>query len=90
MMDHRWTSKLTAGDGITMTNAADGSSLILWRRSSFCANGDCLEVAEQDRMILIRDSKNPGQTPIRITRAELAAFADGIKAGELDDLCETR
>jgi hypothetical protein len=73
-----------------MTNVADGSSLVMWRRSSFCASGDCLEVAEQDQMILIRDSKNPGQAPLRYSRAELKAFAEAIKAGELDDLFETR
>jgi Domain of unknown function (DUF397) len=73
-----------------MIDAASRSPLIMWRRSSFCATGDCLQVAEHDQMILIRDSKDPSQPPLTITRAELKAFADGIKAGELDDLFESR
>jgi hypothetical protein len=43
-------------------------------------------VARQGQMILIRDSKDPGQAPLRFTRAELGAFFEGIKDGELDDL----
>lgn len=58
----------------------------MWRRTSFCASGECVEVGQQDQMILVRDSKDPGQAPLQYTRDEFRAFADGIKAGELDDL----
>ena len=69
-----------------MPNAFYGSSPIIWRRTSFCGGGECVEVAKHDQMILVRDSKDPGQVPLRYTRDEFRAFADGIKAGELDDL----
>jgi hypothetical protein len=37
-------------------------------------------------MILVRDSKSPETAALRYTRAEFAAFIDGAKAGEFDDL----
>jgi Domain of unknown function (DUF397) len=69
-----------------MTNAIDGPAPGMWRRMSFCQGGECLEVAQQGQMILIRDSKDLSRLPLRLTRQEFKAFADGIKAGELDDL----
>jgi Domain of unknown function (DUF397) len=69
-----------------MTNATYGSSPIQWRRTSFCGNAECVEVAQHDQMILVRDSKDPDRAPLQYTRAEFRAFAEGIKAGELDDL----
>ena len=30
-----------------------------WRKSSFCASGECLEVAAHSGMIVLRDSKDP-------------------------------
>lgn len=32
---------------------------VTWRKSSFSESGSCVEVAAQDRSMLIRDSKNP-------------------------------
>jgi Domain of unknown function (DUF397) len=69
-----------------MPKAIYGSSPITWRRTSFCGGGECVEVAQQDQTILVRDSKHPGQEPLRYTRDEFRAFAEGIKSGELDDL----
>jgi hypothetical protein len=69
-----------------MTNAIYGPAPVTWRRTSFCGTAECVEVAQQDQMILIRDSKDPSHVPLRYTRAEFKAFAEGIKAGELDDL----
>lgn len=53
-----------------------------WRRSSGCNNGTCVEVAAVDGEFLIRDSKNPGQEPLRFTEEELAVFAAAFTAGE--------
>ncbi|MEV7418998.1 DUF397 domain-containing protein [Streptomyces sp. NPDC089919] len=60
---------------------------IQWRKSSKStdSDGNCLEVAEQDGEILIRESDDPGAI-IRTTRAKLRAFIDGAAAGEFDDL----
>jgi len=35
-------------------------SLVLnWTRSTYCADGACVEVAKSDQQVLMRDSKNP-------------------------------
>ncbi|MFC9930222.1 DUF397 domain-containing protein [Streptomyces sp. NPDC127190] len=58
---------------------------IQWQKSSFSTDseGNCLEVAEQGDMILVRESDEPGLI-IRTSRAKLAAFLEGAKAGEFD------
>jgi Domain of unknown function (DUF397) len=58
-----------------------------WRRSHLCANGECVEVGQQDGKILLRDSKDPRSRVLRYTAEEWRAFVDGIKAGEFDDIC---
>jgi predicted secreted Zn-dependent protease len=53
-----------------------------WRRSTKCASGNCVEVAEVDGQIMVRDSKNPGLAPLPFTQAEWRAFVAGVKADE--------
>lgn len=58
-----------------------------WRKSSYSgANGDCVEVADTGNGVAVRHSKEPNQGTLVYTRAELAAFIEGCKAGEFDDL----
>jgi hypothetical protein len=57
-----------------------------WHKSSFCASGECVEVAEQDGMIMLRDSKDPRGGMLRYTTEEWQSFVHGIKAGEFDSL----
>jgi hypothetical protein len=57
-----------------------------WRRSTKCATSECLEIARERDMILLRDSKSPQTPPLRYTTEEFRAFLDGAKAGEFDDL----
>jgi hypothetical protein len=61
---------------------------LTWRKSSFSGTngGNCVEVAKTDEGILVRNSKRPDEGSIAFTRAELAAWIDGCKAGEFDDL----
>ncbi len=47
-----------------------------------CAGGNCVEVAGCDGDVLVRDSKNPGQAPLRFSREEWLAFEAGVRAGE--------
>jgi hypothetical protein len=54
----------------------------LWRRSSDCTNGNCVEVARVPGGYLLRDSKNPEQAPLRFTEEELTVFAAAFAAGE--------
>ena len=57
-----------------------------WRKASFCASGECVEVTQQNGMILLRDSKKPRSRPQHYTAEEWQSFVRGIKAGEFDDL----
>ncbi|MEU6716313.1 DUF397 domain-containing protein [Nonomuraea sp. NPDC046802] len=73
---------------------------ITWRKSSFSngTGGNCIEVALLDGspeaehktglgpLIAIRDSKNPDGAKLYFTRAEFAAFRQGIIAGEFEEL----
>ncbi|MFJ9028275.1 DUF397 domain-containing protein [Streptomyces sp. NPDC102274] len=61
---------------------------IQWRKSSKSSNADgnnCLELAQRDGEILVRESDNP-DVVIHTTPAKLRAFLDGAKEGEFDDL----
>jgi Domain of unknown function (DUF397) len=67
-----------------MSPSAEDSST--WRKSSKCANSECIEIAREQDMILLRDSKSPETSAFRYTTEEFRAFLDGAKAGEFDDL----
>ncbi|WP_093563847.1 DUF397 domain-containing protein [Streptomyces sp. OspMP-M43] len=61
---------------------------IQWRKSSKSSGAEgnnCLELAECDGEILLRESDNP-DVIVRTTRAKLRAFLGGAKEGEFDDL----
>ena len=57
-----------------------------WRKSTFTDNGNCVEVAEDGAEIALRNSNRPAAGVIHFTRAEMAAWVAGCKAGEFDDL----
>ena len=63
-----------------------------WRKSSFSGSGDkgsanCVEVAAlSDGTIALRNSKHPEAGAVSFTRAEIAAWVKGCKAGEFDTL----
>ena len=57
-----------------------------WRKSSFCASGECVEVAQRDGLIVVRNSMEPRRRMVRYTPQEWQAFVRGVKAGEFDDL----
>ncbi|WP_019808305.1 DUF397 domain-containing protein [Saccharomonospora halophila] len=63
-------------------------SSVTWRKFSFSnAGGECVEVAAlDDGGIAVRNSKAPEAGTVLFTRAEMAAWIDGCKAGEFDDL----
>ncbi|KPC79673.1 DUF397 domain-containing protein [Streptomyces sp. NPDC051784] len=61
---------------------------IQWRKSSKSSGAEgnnCLELAEHDGEILLRESDHP-DVVVRTTRAKLRAFLGGAKEGEFDDL----
>ena len=55
-----------------------------WRKASMCQSGECVEVAQQDGMIVLRSSKDPDSI-LSYTAMEWQSFLRGIKAGEFDD-----
>jgi len=60
-----------------------------WRKSSFSgSSGTCVEIADVEDGVLVRNSTRPDDVTLAFTRPELAAFVAGCKAGEFDDLYE--
>lgn len=59
-----------------------------WRKSSFSAEeGNCVEVAALPaNRIAVRNSNQPGDGVVYVTRPEIAAWIKGVQAGEFDDL----
>ena len=55
-----------------------------WRKSTFSAQGDCVQVAPVGNEILVRDSKRPGAGHLRFTPSEWQAFLAGVRHGEFD------
>ena len=68
--------------------AARGARPIVWRTSSFCQSGECVEVGAVDGMVFLRDSKTPQVGPLRYTADEFRSFVRAIVAGEFDDLVD--
>jgi hypothetical protein len=58
----------------------------VWRKSSYCQSGECIEVGALDGMILVRDSKDPQGSVLRYDAGEWHAFLRGIRAGEFNNL----
>jgi hypothetical protein len=59
-----------------------------WRKSTFSnSQGDCVELARlPEGMIAVRNSRHPGGPALICTQAEIAAFIQGTRDGDFDDL----
>lgn len=49
-----------------------------WRRSSFCANTQCVEAVRVGDTVMLRDGKNPDQVPLVFTPAEWLGFQQRV------------
>jgi hypothetical protein len=62
-----------------------GLDHVLWRTTTLCNNGSCVEVAfVDDSGVAIRDSKNRQGPILQFASAEWEAFVGGVHRGEFD------
>jgi hypothetical protein len=63
----------------------DGKRAITWRKSSYSGNngGQCVEVGNADRVIAVRDSKNPRGPVLAFGPQDWRRFTGQVKAGRL-------
>jgi hypothetical protein len=57
-----------------------------WRKATFCASGECLEVAQGNGVILIRDSVQPRGVVLQSAARDWQSLIGRVKAGTLDHL----
>lgn len=72
---------------VSSTATSRPSPMWIKARASM-ASGACVELAQVDDMIALRDSKNPEVAPLYYTVAEITAFFDGVRKGEFDHLLD--
>jgi hypothetical protein len=53
-----------------------------WRRAKGCSGGNCVEVAKDGDVYLIRDTRHGDAVPLRFTSEEWEAFARGVREGD--------
>ncbi|MEU4240416.1 DUF397 domain-containing protein [Actinoplanes sp. NPDC026619] len=56
-----------------------------WRRSSFCADGTCLEIAADDARIHVRDSKDVGLPILSFDQADWMRFVSEVRNGRFEN-----
>ena len=57
----------------------------VWRKSSRSnGQGQCVEIAQLNTAVAVRDSKDPSGAVLTFTPAEWTAFIQAAKAGEFD------
>jgi len=58
---------------------------INWRKSSFCAGGECAQIARSHEMVLMRSTLAP-RAVVRYTPEEFRALRLAFQNHEFDDL----
>ena len=67
-----------------MTSAPDATGARWHKSTRSTANGACVEVAELDAAIGVRDSKDPESPVLRFTGTDWQGFVASAKAGSFD------
>jgi hypothetical protein len=57
---------------------------LVWKKSSYSVNGDCVEVAFSGAYVLVRDTKNRQGAVLRFTAGDWDAFLKEVRAGRLN------
>ncbi|GGK66245.1 hypothetical protein Sme01_11010 [Sphaerisporangium melleum] len=75
-------------DGITNGMAASEIPEVRWRKSAYSnPSGNCVELAAlPDGGVAVRNSRHPSGPALIYSRGEMAAFIQGVKNDEFDDL----
>ena len=55
---------------------------LAWRRASFCASGECVEVAQRDGVVILRDSTQPSGRTLHWGAEEWRVFIRTVKTDE--------
>jgi hypothetical protein len=67
------------------TFSGDAGCVEIWQKSTFSGSGGtCVETAQVDGGVLVRDSKDPDGPRLGFDADEWNAFLRGAKAGEFD------
>jgi Domain of unknown function (DUF397) len=56
-----------------------------WRRSSYCAAGECAEIAKDGDVVLMRSTNAP-RVVVKYTPEEFRALRQAFQSGEFDDI----
>lgn len=56
---------------------------LAWRKASFCASGECVEVAQRDGVVILRDSTRPSGPMLHWDAEQWRVFIRTVKTGEL-------
>jgi predicted secreted Zn-dependent protease len=59
---------------------------LTWRTALSCDGGACVQVATDRKIVLIRNSRQPGGPMLEYSPEEWHGFISGIKKGYFDDL----
>ena len=65
---------------------SEGAGQAAFRRSSFCAANECIEVAQRNGVITLRDSTKIQGSMLNYAPEDWRRFVCRIKAGRLDAL----
>jgi hypothetical protein len=54
---------------------------LVWKKSSYSAQSDCVETAIDTDRVLVRDSKDPDGVRLAVPRAAWTAFLGSLRSG---------
>jgi hypothetical protein len=59
----------------------EGSGALSWRKASYSGNngGNCVEVGQAARVVLVRDTSDRGGAVLSVPASAWQAFADALK-----------
>ncbi len=55
-----------------------------WHKASFCQNGECVEIAEHNDTVVMRNSAQPDSGYVYFMPEEFSTFLREAKAGRFD------